>query len=73
MMLTARNAALHPGGFFTAKSLGNARGRSQARRLLSLYEGSGVRKGLRLSSARETRPTGDLEAVYSAAPARRPY
>src|SRR4029434_10859544 len=41
MTLTAnpRNGALHPGGFFTAKSLGNARVRGQARRLLSLYEG----------------------------------
>jgi hypothetical protein len=43
MMLTAnpRNAALHPGGFFTAKSVGNASVRSQARRLLNLSQVSG--------------------------------
>jgi len=41
MMLTAneRNVALHPGGFFRAKSLGNIRVCSQARRLLGLSEG----------------------------------
>src|SRR6187402_1425231 len=40
MMLTAneRNVALHPGGFFRAKSLGNIRVCSQARRLLGLSE-----------------------------------
>ena len=39
VMLTAnqRNVALHPGGFFTARSLGNASMGSQARRLLSSF------------------------------------
>jgi len=41
MMLTARSVALRPGGFFTARSLGNARVRRQARRLPGLPKVSG--------------------------------
>ena len=60
MMLTAnaRNVALHPGGFFTARSLGNARVRSQARRLLRLSEGFRS-AGLPLFGTSPSRPRVD--------------